>query len=83
MRTRYLVSRETGEFSPDGGPEKHHVFVYTLPFKSGDSYVDTPVCGNAFAWAYCLGKNTRTEYERVIKQEILRESPDITSRQVK
>lgn len=83
MRTRYLVSRPTGEFSEDGGHKKEHVFEYTLPFKSGESYIDSPVCGNAFAWAYCLGKNTRTEYERVIREEILRQAPsNICSRTI-
>lgn len=75
MRTHFLVTKNTGAFDTCGHMVKEYSFQYTLPFKSPSGYVDSPVCGNAFSWAYGLGKNTRTEYERTIRAELARESP--------
>lgn len=83
MRSKYLVSEPTGAYSPDGGAIKEHRFEYTLPFLTATGFKDSPVCGNAFALAYCLGKNTRTEYERIIFEELNKLAPsNIPSRQI-
>lgn len=80
MRSHCLLISNSGTFDENGYAVKQYDFEYTLPFKTGpNSYEDALVCGNAFSWAYGLGKNTRTEYERTIRTELLRESPQCFS----
>ena len=42
-----------------------------------------PVCGNAFAYAYGLGKNTRTSYEKMAREELLHDIPVIGNRKLR
>ena len=78
MRTHCLVTHNTpGVYDGSGSPVKEYTFRYTMPFKTGPGqHVESVVCGNAFSWAYGLGKNTRTEYERMLRNELSKQSPD-------
>jgi hypothetical protein len=82
MRRHCLVVTNTGLFDEHGNAVKQYDFKYTLPFKTGPgTFEEAAVCGNAFSKAFGLGKNTRTEYEKIIRTELLRESPhDISTR---
>lgn len=84
MKSHYLVTKTTGLFDDDGHAVKEHAFEYTLPFRAADGqFVESSVCGNAFSWAYGLGKNTRTEYERAVRADLYKESADVTSRSLR
>lgn len=76
MRRNYMVTKTSAALDENGHSVKTYFFEYTLPFKAANGgTVESPVCGNAFSWAYGLGKNTRTEYERAIRLELARDSP--------
>lgn len=58
-------------------------FSYYLPTIENGRSVPMPVCGNAFAYAYGLGKNTRTSYEKMAREELLHDIPVIGNRQLR
>lgn len=59
-------------------------FRYMLPKEGRDGRpVAMPVCRNAFALAYDIGKNTRTAYEQTAREEILHLPPTVGARALK
>jgi hypothetical protein len=66
-----------------GVPTEDVKFSYVLPTLMHGRSVPMRVCGNAFAYAYGLGKNTRTSYEKVAREDLLRHLPVIGNRQLK
>jgi hypothetical protein len=81
MKTHYLVSKNTGLYDDDGHALKDYTFEYTLPMRAANGqFEDKVVCGNAFSWAYGIGKNTRTEYERAVRAELCKDAHDVTAR---
>lgn len=67
----------TGEVTVD------YKFSYSLPTIQNGQSVAMPVCGNAFAYAYAIGKNTRTVYEKIAREELLHDLPAIGNRQLR
>lgn len=71
-------NKVTGVSTPDV------TFNYVLPTETRDGrVVAMPVCRNAFALAYHIGKNTRTAYEQSAREEILQLVPTVGARALK
>ena len=58
-------------------------FKYLLPSEQNGKIVPVPVCGNAFAFAYDIGKNTRTAFEKVAREELLGLAATVTNRHLR
>lgn len=81
MKTHFLQCKPTGVLDENGLNIKEYTFQYTLPLKTENGFVDSAVCGNAYSWAFGLGKNTRTDYEKAIRAEMMKTAPtDVSAR---